>query len=82
MEQNPSAEFLDDLQENVATWTRDIQRVTKWDRDVSRYKVYFVFPCLYPFSGTASQEISFWISLERELLDIDEQLKSEGVGNF
>lgn len=48
------------------TWIKSIQSVTKLTRDVS--------------SGTASQEINFWLSLERALDGIDAQLHSDEVG--
>jgi dynein heavy chain 1, cytosolic len=32
-----------------------------------------------PSSGTASQEINFWLSLERALLQVEEKLKSEEI---
>lgn len=50
--------FLNALQTGVNRWIREIQRVTKFDRD--------------PTSGTALQEISFWLNLERALLRIQE----------
>ena len=31
-------------------------------------------------SGTASQEVNFWLSMEKELERIDAQLKGDGVG--
>ena len=46
-------------------WIRSIQGVTKLNRDVS--------------SGTASQEINFWLSLERALEGIEAQLRSDEV---
>jgi hypothetical protein len=57
--------FLNALQNNVNQWIRSIQSVTKLSRDVA--------------SGTASQEINFWLSMERAIEGIDEQLKSDGV---
>lgn len=33
-----------------------------------------------PASGTAIQEINFWLSMERALEKIDEQLKSDEIG--
>jgi dynein heavy chain 1 len=50
----------------VNTWIKAIQSVTKLTRDVS--------------SGTTSQEINFWLSLERALDGIDAQLHSDEVG--
>lgn len=46
-------------------WIKSIQAVTKLSRDVS--------------SGTASQEINFWLSLERSLDGIEAQLRSDAV---
>jgi hypothetical protein len=46
-------------------WIKAIQAVTKLTRDVS--------------SGTASQEINFWLSLERALEGIETQLRSDEV---
>ncbi len=57
--------FLNRLQSDVNLWIRSIQAVTKLTRDVS--------------SGTASQEINFWLSKERALEAIDAQLNGEGV---
>ncbi|EDR03828.1 uncharacterized protein LACBIDRAFT_331036 [Laccaria bicolor S238N-H82] len=60
--------FLNSLHSHVNTWIKAIQAVTKLTRDVS--------------SGTASQEINFWLimSLERALEGIEAQLRSEEVG--
>jgi len=58
--------FLNTLQSHVNTWIKAIQSVTKLSRDVT--------------SGTASQEINFWLSLERALEAIDAQLHSDEVG--
>ncbi|KAH8825148.1 dynein heavy chain, N-terminal region 1-domain-containing protein [Flagelloscypha sp. PMI_526] len=57
--------FLNTLQGHVNSWIRGIQTVTKLTRDVS--------------SGTASQEINFWLSLEKALEAIEAQLRSEEV---
>lgn len=57
--------FLNQLQNGVNRWIREIQRVTKFERD--------------PSSGTALQEISFWIYLERALLRIQEKRESPEV---
>uniref|UniRef100_A0A2P2HXP1 Dynein heavy chain, cytoplasmic n=1 Tax=Hirondellea gigas TaxID=1518452 RepID=A0A2P2HXP1_9CRUS len=54
--------FLNQLQSGVARWTREIQKVTKLDRD--------------PSSGTALQEVSFWVNLERALLKIQDKRES------
>jgi len=57
--------FLNALQNQVNKWIREIQKVTKLDRD--------------PSSGTALQEISFWLNLERALLRIQEKRESVEV---
>src|SRR5690348_14720278 len=64
-EQASDSTFLNKLQNDVNNWIREIQKVTKLSRD--------------PASGTASQEINFWISKERALNQIEEQLKSDGI---
>ncbi|KAI0785919.1 cytoplasmic dynein heavy chain 1 [Abortiporus biennis] len=57
--------FLNTLHGHVNQWIKSIQTVTKLSRDVA--------------SGTASQEINFWLSLERALEGIETQLRSEEV---
>ncbi|PFH49390.1 hypothetical protein AMATHDRAFT_63215 [Amanita thiersii Skay4041] len=57
--------FLNTLHAHVNSWIKAIQSVTKLTRDVA--------------SGTASQEINFWLSLERALEGIEAQLRSEEV---
>jgi len=57
--------FLNALHSHVNQWIKSIQAVTKLSRDVA--------------SGTASQEINFWLSLERALEGIEAQLRSEDV---
>ncbi|PIA14754.1 hypothetical protein COEREDRAFT_46106 [Coemansia reversa NRRL 1564] len=57
--------FLNQLQGDVNGWIKEIQKVTKLDRD--------------PASGTTSQEINFWLSMERALERIEEQLQSDEV---
>lgn len=57
--------FLNLLHNQVNSWIKSIQSVTKLTRDVS--------------SGTASQEINFWLSLERALEEIEAQLRSDEV---
>ncbi|KAJ1982313.1 dynein heavy chain [Dimargaris xerosporica] len=59
------SQFLNRLQNDVNGWIKEIQKVTKLTRD--------------PASGTASQEINFWLSMERALEKIDEQLKSDEI---
>ena len=60
--------FLNKLQGEVNSWIKEIQNVTKLTRDVS--------------SGTASQEINFWLSMEKALEAIEEQLRSEPIGEI
>ncbi|KIM47305.1 hypothetical protein M413DRAFT_440753 [Hebeloma cylindrosporum] len=57
--------FLNALHGHVNAWIKSIQSVTKLTRDVT--------------SGTASQEINFWLSLERALENIEAQLRSDEV---
>eukprot|EP00112_Aurelia_sp_Birch-Aquarium-sp1_P023013 Seg670.8 transcript_id=Seg670.8/GoldUCD/mRNA.D3Y31 product="Cytoplasmic dynein 1 heavy chain 1" protein_id=Seg670.8/GoldUCD/D3Y31 len=57
--------FLNALQHGVNRWIREIQKVTKLDRDYS--------------SGTALQEISFWLNLEKALQRIQEKRDSQEV---
>ncbi|GAA5974101.1 hypothetical protein JCM11641_003434 [Rhodosporidiobolus odoratus] len=57
--------FLNKLQAEVNNWVKEIQTVTKLTRDVA--------------SGTASQEVNFWLSMEKALEGIEKQLKSEPV---
>lgn len=57
--------FLNTLHGHVNQWIKSIQTVTKLNREVS--------------SGTASQEINFWLSWERALEAIEAQLRSEEV---
>ncbi|KAE8214295.1 hypothetical protein CF327_g2298 [Tilletia walkeri] len=57
--------FLNKLQADVNMWVKEVQAVTKLDRDVS--------------SGTASQEINFWLTLERESESIERQLRAEPI---
>ena len=57
--------FLNDLQNTVNSWIKSIQSITKLSRD--------------PESGSATQEINFWISMESALEGIEMQLRSDGV---
>ena len=59
---------MNKLQGDVNGWIKEIQKVTKMSRD--------------PASGTAIQEINFWLSMERALEKIDEQLKSDQISKF
>jgi dynein heavy chain 1 len=47
------SQFLNALQKGVTRWIREMQKITQLDRD--------------PSSGSALQEISFWLNLERAL---------------
>ncbi|KAL6719365.1 dynein heavy chain [Lecanora helva] len=57
--------FLNDLQNTVNGWIKSIQGITKMSRD--------------PDSGSATQEINYWISLETALKNIDAQTRNDGV---
>ncbi|KAH6676840.1 cytoplasmic dynein-like protein 1 heavy chain 1 [Halenospora varia] len=57
--------FLNNLQSIVNGWIKSIQTITKMSRD--------------PTSGTATQEINFWLSMENALEGIENQLRSDGV---
>ena len=57
--------FLNNLQSIVNAWIKSIQSITKMSRDTE--------------SGTATQEINFWLSMESALEGIEEQLRSDGV---
>ncbi|MCJ1433426.1 hypothetical protein MMC27_002786 [Xylographa pallens] len=57
--------FLNDLQNTVNSWIKSIQAITKMSRD--------------PDSGSAAQEINFWLSMESALEKIEGQLRTDGV---
>lgn len=57
--------FLNNLQSIVNAWIKSIQSITKMSRDTE--------------SGSATQEINFWLSMETALERIDEQLRGDGV---
>jgi dynein heavy chain 1 len=57
--------FLNGLQSTVNGWIKSIQNITRTSRDVQ--------------TGTATQEINFWLSMESRLEDIEAQLSSPGV---
>ncbi|KAF3767358.1 hypothetical protein M406DRAFT_89859 [Cryphonectria parasitica EP155] len=59
------SQFLNKLQANVNNWIKSIQVITKMNRD--------------PATGTANQEINFWLSMEAALGGIEGQLSSDGV---
>ena len=64
-ELSTDSRFLNDLQGAVNVWIKSIQSITKMSRD--------------PNSGSATQEIKFWLSLEDRLKDIDAQTRNDGV---
>ncbi|KAI6178709.1 hypothetical protein M3Y98_00530600 [Aphelenchoides besseyi] len=57
--------FLNALKSGVNRWTADIRKVTVMDRN--------------PDSGTAMQEVAFWLNLESALNKINQQRESDGV---
>lgn len=58
-------DFLNSLQAIVNGWIKSIQGITRMSRD--------------PDSGTAAQEINFWLSMETALKHIEDQLQGKGV---
>ncbi|KAL2864679.1 dynein heavy chain [Aspergillus lucknowensis] len=60
-----SSAFINSIQNNVNAWIRSIQTITKMSRDAD--------------SGSAAQEINFWLSMETALEGIDNQLRGDGV---
>ncbi|KAJ3071427.1 hypothetical protein HDU98_005356 [Podochytrium sp. JEL0797] len=59
--------FLNKLQADVNSWIKEIQKVTRLSRDPD------------PLSGSARQEINFWINMDAALAHIEDQLKAEQV---
>ena len=59
------ARFLNDLQNTVSSWIKSIQAITKMSRD--------------PESGSATQEINYWLSLESALKSVEAQTRNDGV---
>ncbi|PWZ01334.1 cytoplasmic dynein heavy chain 1 [Testicularia cyperi] len=57
--------FLNKLQSDVNAWVKEVQTITKLDRNVA--------------SGTASQEINFWLSMEKAQESIEQQLRSDPI---
>lgn len=57
--------FLNKLQSDVNSWVKEVQTITKLDRNVA--------------SGTASQEINFWLSMEKAQESIEQQLRSDPI---
>ena len=60
-----SSAFTNSVQNTVNAWIKSIQTITKMSRDAD--------------SGSAAQEINFWLSMETALEGINTQLHSEGV---
>ncbi|EJW76555.1 hypothetical protein WUBG_12535, partial [Wuchereria bancrofti] len=60
-----SSVFLNALQKGVNRWVKEIQKVTKLDRDAG--------------SGTSLQEMTFWLNLERALQKIAQKRESDEV---
>ncbi|KAL4887486.1 dynein heavy chain, N-terminal region 1-domain-containing protein [Aspergillus karnatakaensis] len=60
-----SSAFVNSLQNTANGWIKSIQTIAKMSRD--------------PESGSAAQEINFWLSMETALHNIDNQLKTDGV---
>ncbi|PYH83869.1 hypothetical protein BO82DRAFT_305978 [Aspergillus uvarum CBS 121591] len=60
-----SSAFINSIQNNVNGWIRSIQTITKMSRDAD--------------SGSAAQEINFWLSMETALEGIEAQLRGDGV---
>lgn len=52
--------FLDKLQKEVQSWVTEIRKVADLNRD--------------PSTGTASQEINFWLGMENSITSIEKQL--------
>lgn len=57
--------FLNDLQNTVNGWIKSIRALAKLSRDAD--------------SGSATQEIAFWLNLETALKSIDKQTRNDGV---
>ena len=60
-----SSAFINSVQNTVNAWIRSIQTITKMSRDAD--------------SGSAAQEINFWLSMETALEGIENQLRGDGV---
>lgn len=54
--------FIKRLEKTVTQWIKDIRRITQLNHD--------------PQQGSALQEINFWLSIERSLTHIEEQLRN------
>lgn len=60
-----SSNFINSIQNSVNGWIRSIQTITKMSRDAD--------------SGSAAQEIHFWLEMESALEGIENQLRGDGV---
>eukprot|EP00830_Metopus_es_P014592 TRINITY_DN3930_c0_g2_i1.p1 TRINITY_DN3930_c0_g2~~TRINITY_DN3930_c0_g2_i1.p1 ORF type:complete len:1285 (-),score=333.29 TRINITY_DN3930_c0_g2_i1:418-4179(-) len=58
-------DFVNGLTFRVNQWVKDIRKVTKLDRD--------------PSTGSALQEVNFWLNLEKVLLHIKEQIEQPEI---
>ncbi|MCJ1311828.1 hypothetical protein MMC25_005501 [Agyrium rufum] len=59
------SKIINDVQSIVNGWIKSIQTITKLSRDAE--------------SGSATQEVNFWLSKESALENVEGQLRSEGV---
>lgn len=57
--------FLNDLNNTVNSWIKSIQTISKLSRDAE--------------SGSATQEINYWLNLETALKNVDKQTRNDGV---
>ncbi|KAI9815391.1 MAG: hypothetical protein M1826_002067 [Phylliscum demangeonii] len=57
--------FANEIQATVNNWIKSIRAITDMSRDVA--------------SGSAAQEINFWLSMESALEGVEAQLRGEGV---
>lgn len=65
--------FLNDLQNTVNNWIKSIQQITKLTRNPEgTQEIKFL-------TGSATQEINFWLTMESALEGIEMQLRSDGV---
>jgi len=62
--------FLNKLQSDVNGWIKEIQKVTKLTRDPETGPT---------ITGTAIQEVNFWLSMERALEKIEDQLRGDQI---
>ena len=57
--------FLNAIQSNVNSWIKEVQKLSTLDRDIKE--------------GSSSQELGFWINLEKALIQTQEKLASSEV---